>query len=409
MHRHNLSTVVRFEFRRTVTKRRFWIATLIVPVLIATVFALAYFSSRATSNSLSAQTHATFTFSYVDASHLVNPAIAAKFGGRTANSIAEGIAAVKSGRIDAFFDYPQNPANQPILVYGQDVGVFNDAKYSSVATALLQSSAIARLPSPSLATLVRGAVNVKSTTFSDGVRSPGLNGVIPPLIFLLVFYLVIVLLGNQMLTSTVEEKENRVTEMILTTVDARTLIIGKILSLFSAGAVQMLVFASPVIVGYAFFRSSLRLPAVNFADLVIAPRPMVTGALILLGGFTLFSGALIAIGAVMPTAKEAGGFFGAVLGSIFIPFYASSLIVSHPSSLVVEVFTFFPLTAPVTAMLRNSFGSLSISVSTVLIIELFAIGLFVTRMAIRLFQYGSIEYTRKVSWRTAFGLLSQRR
>lgn len=248
---------------------------------------------------------------------------------------------------------------------------------------------------------------MRSTTFSDGVRSPGLNGVIPPLIFLLVIYLVIVLLGNQMLTSTVEEKENRVTETILTTVDARTLIIGKILSLFSAGSVQMLVFASPVIIGYAFFRSSLRLPAVNFADLVFAPRPMVTGALLLLGGFTLFSGILIAIGAVMSTAKEADGFFGAALGSIFIPFYASSHIVSHPSSLIVGVFTFFPLTAPVTARLRNSFGSLSVSVSAVLIIELSAIGLVVAWMAIRLFQFGSIEYPRKVSWRTAFGLLNQ--
>lgn len=122
-----------------------------MPVLIATVFALAYFSSRATSRSLSAQTHATFSFTYVDASHLVNSAIAAKFGGRAVNSIAGGIAAVISGRIDASFDYPDYPENQPILVYGKDVGVFNDAKYSSVAPALLQSSAIARLPSPSLA------------------------------------------------------------------------------------------------------------------------------------------------------------------------------------------------------------------------------------------------------------------
>lgn len=408
MRRHNLATVVAFEFRRTVTKRRFWIATMIVPILIATVFALTYFSSRATNSSLSAQKHASFTFSYVDHSGLVNPAIVAKFGGRAASSAARGVADVKAGRVDAFFDYPTKPATEPIRVYGVDVGVFNNGKYSSVATAILQASVIARLPSPALATIVRGALNVKSTTFTNGVASSGLNGVIPPLIYLLVFYLVIVLLGNQMLMSTVEEKENRVTEMILTTVDARTLIVGKIVSLFSAGAVQMLVFASPVIVGYLFFRSSLSLPSVNFADLVIAGRPMVTGALILLGGFTLFTGALIAIGAMMPTAKEAGGFFGAVLGSIFIPFYASSLIVSHPNALIVEIFTFFPLTAPVTGMLRNAFGSLSLTLSIVLVIELFTVGLFVIRMAIRLFQYGSIEYSRKVSVRTAFSLLAKR-
>src|SRR5665811_1892134 len=67
----------------------------------------------------------------------------------------------------------------------------------------------------------------------------------------------IVLLGNQMLTSTLEEKENRVTEMILTTLNPTTLIIGKVISLFMVGLMQMLIFALPVIIGYLFFRSNL--------------------------------------------------------------------------------------------------------------------------------------------------------
>ncbi len=405
MSRHNLATVVSFEFRRTVTKRRFWIGTMIVPIMIAIVFGLSYFSSQATSNSLRAQKHASFTFTYVDASGLVNPAVVAKFGGHIAPSISDGIAAVKSGRVDAFFHYPAAPVTEPISVYGVDVGIFNNAKYSSVATAILQTSVTAQLHSPSLAPIVRGALKVKSTTFSNGVVSPGLNGLIPPLIYLVIFYLVILLLSNQMLMSTVEEKENRVTEMILTTVDARTLIVGKIFSLFSAGAIQMLVFASPVIVGYIFFRSSLNLPNVNFTDFTIAARPMITGVLLLLGGFTLFTGSLVTIGAMMPTAKDAARFSSLVMVSLFIPFYAASLVVSDPSVLIVKIFTFFPFTAPVTGMLRNAFGSLSGTASLVLVVELFAIGLFVMQMGIRLFQYGSVEYTRKVSLRTAFGLL----
>ncbi len=40
MARHNLGTVVSFEVTRTLTKRRFWIATLIVPVVMGVVFGL---------------------------------------------------------------------------------------------------------------------------------------------------------------------------------------------------------------------------------------------------------------------------------------------------------------------------------------------------------------------------------
>jgi ABC-2 type transport system permease protein len=106
----------------------------------------------------------------------------------------------------------------------------------------------------------------------------------------------------------------------------------------------------------------------------------------------------------MPTAKEAGGFFGVMMALIFVPFYASSLIVSHPSALIVQVFTYFPYTAPVTGMLRNGFGSLGLGEAAGLILELFAVGYVVLRLAVQLFRYGSIEYTKKVSIRTALGL-----
>jgi ABC-2 type transport system permease protein len=45
---------------------------------------------------------------------------------------------------------------------------------------------------------------------------------------------------------------------------------------------------------------------------------------------------------------------------IFIPFYAVSLIFSHPQAMIVQVFTYFPFSAPVTAMIRNGLGSLSL-------------------------------------------------
>ena len=59
----------------------------------------------------------------------------------------------------------------------------------------------------------------------------------------------IVLLGNQMLNSTLEEKENRVTEMILTTINPTNLLLGKVISLFAIGIVQIAVFALPMVVG----------------------------------------------------------------------------------------------------------------------------------------------------------------
>jgi ABC-2 type transport system ATP-binding protein len=59
------------------------------------------------------------------------------------------------------------------------------------------------------------------------------------------------------------------------------------------------------------------------------------------------------------TAKDAGTFTGFMMAMIFIPFYIVTLIISTPQALIVQIFTYFPFSAPVTALLRNGFGSLA--------------------------------------------------
>jgi ABC-2 type transport system permease protein len=402
MARHNLRTVIAFEAARTLTKKRFWIATLIVPVALGLVIGLVALSSAGTDNSVNSQKNAKFTFSYSDASGDVNPSIVSALGGAKAASPAAAIAAVKSGKLDAYFDFPANPAKAHTRVYGADEGLFNNGKYSSVATQILVASAQAKIGDPQLSRLVQGGITVDSTTYKEGKESGGINGVIPPLVFLVLFYLVILLLGNQMLTSTLEEKENRVTEIILTTMNATTLVVGKVLSLFIVGIAQIVVFSVPVVIGYTFFRAKLNLPNFDLSSLVFNPGQMVVGALLLAGGFVLFTGTLVAVGAVMPTAKEAGQIFGVMMALIFIPFYTVTLIVSDPSAPIVQFFTYFPYSAPVTAMLRNGFGSLNPAESVGVIVEVFVIGIVVLQLGVRLFQYGSIEYSKKVSLKTAF-------
>jgi ABC-2 type transport system permease protein len=402
MAQHNLSTVVSFEVVRTLTKRRFWISTLIVPIIGAIVIALVVLSNTSTDNSVTAQKNEKLTFTYSDDSGLVNPAIASGFGGTVATDPAAAIAAVKAEKLDAYFAYPQNPAKQHTKVYGADQGIFQNGKYSAIATQLLVASAQGKIDNRTLSTLVQGNLPVDATTYKNGSISGDIGGVIPPLLFLVIFYVVILLLGNQMLNSTLEEKENRVTEMILTTLNPTTLIVGKVISLFIIGVVQMLTFDVPVVIGYLFFRTQLNLPSFDLASLNINPWQMVVGALLLIGGFTLFTGTLVAVGAIMPTAKEAGQIFGIMMALIFVPFYAVTLVVSDPHSFIVQIFTYFPYSAPVTAMLRNGFGSLSPLESIIIIVELFALGIIVLRLAVRLFRYGSIEYSKKVSLKTVF-------
>ncbi|MGP4033635.1 ABC transporter permease [Pseudarthrobacter sp. 1C304] len=395
--RHNLRTVVDFEFGRTMKKRGFWIATLSIPVVMAIVFALIYLSNSSTAASADAQKTATVSFTYTDDSGLITPDIATAMGGKLATDPDQAIQDVKTGVTDAHFAYPAEPATQPVKVYGTDQGIFENGKYDAVAKQLLTASAQGAVGNPQLTAAASGDVKTESQTFKDGQATSGFGAAIPPLMFLLIFYISLILLSNQMLNSTLEEKENRVTEMILTTLNPTTLITGKVIALFMVGLVQILVFLTPIAVAYIFFRDKLAIPDLDLSTITFEPATMIVGALLLLGGFTVFTGVLVAIGAIMPTAKDAGTIFGPLMALIFVPFYAISLIISDPRAPIVQIFTYFPLSAPVTALLRNAFGTLSPLESGIIIAELFIVGLLILRLAVHLFRYGSIQYSSKLS------------
>lgn len=402
MVQHNLSNVIAFEITRTVKKRRFWIGMLAMPLMIVIIFGLVVFDNSHAASAAKKQKNAHFTFEYFDQSGFVDANIVAKFKGLPTDNVANGISAVKSGKVNAFFAYPAHPSQSPIFVYGVDKGVFENGKYASVALNILQTSVQEKIGSAELSAIERGGVKSTTITYKDGVVAGGINALIPSMLFLVVFYIIIILLGNQMLTSTLDEKENRVTEMILTTINPTNLILGKVVSLFTLGVLQMVIFALPIILGYTFFRSQLHLPNIDFSHLVFDPQQMTLGALLLLGGFALFTGTLVALGAAMPTAKDAGPIFGGLITMIFIPFYAFSLIASSPNALIVKIFSYFPYSAPVTGMLRNGFGTLPLWQGVIVVIEIWVLAAVVLRLAVRLFRYGSIEYSRKLSLREIF-------
>lgn len=407
MRRHNLGTVVRFEFTRTVLKPKFWLISLSVPLLIAVVVGLITISSQTTADRADSQDKQSVTFTYTDASGLIDAKVAAAAGGSPVTDAAAARAAVVAGTSQCHIDYPKDPLSQSIAVQGQDLGLFDSARYSAVASSVFSQSVAARIGDPKLAALAVNPPDVDLVTYAGGTATAGFAGVIVPGLFLVLFYLAVLMLGNQMLNVTLEEKENRVTEMILTTMNPTTLIVGKVIALVLIGIVQGVVVALPA--GFAFNLLSNAIgaaPVEGGASLLGVPiewGPALVGLALFLFSFLMFTGLLVAIGAVMPSAKEAGNAFGVVVMAMFIPLYAASLLVSDPHGVVSQVFTFFPLTAPVSALLRNATGGLYWWEAAIALAMLAGFGWLFLMLGVRLFRTGSISYGSRVKIGRALG------
>ncbi|MGB4768712.1 MAG: ABC transporter permease [Candidatus Saccharimonas sp.] len=398
---HNLSTVIRFEIMRTLKKKSFWLMAFGFPVMMGLVFGVIYLSNKSTSDAADQLGKQEFSLAVTDESTLINPALLKAVKAKTVTSKQQGIDDVKAGKLDGYIYYPADIATQSVEVYGKDVGLFDNGRYEGVAQNLLSQSVQTEV-SPAVQSVIAGKTQTNVITYRDGSVYEPLKQMILPGLFLILFYMLIAFFGNQMLTSTTEEKENRVIEMILTTIEARTLIIGKIVSLIGLAFFQGGLIILPALVGYLLFHDQLNIPMLDLSTIPIDWLRIFTGAAIFATGFILFTGLLVLIGASVPTAKEAGQFFGIVMILLFGPLYAFTLFISTPDSPFVRFLSLFPFTAPFPLLLRNAVGNLQGWEVAIALPVMAITAVIILALAVRVFRFGALEYSRKLSLREIF-------
>ena len=166
-------------------------------------------------------------------------------------------------------------------------------------------------------------------------------------------FISLVMTGAFLLQSLGEEKENRIMEVLLSSVTPGQLMVGKILGLGAAGLSQMLLWvASGLILLNVIALApdvSIEVPGVALA---------MVGVLFFVLGYLFFATLMAGLGAVASTAQE-----GSQLSVIFvlplgIPIWVWLYIVSNPTAPIVQFLTVFPLTSPVVVMERLAIGAI---------------------------------------------------
>lgn len=393
---HNLGTVFKFETIRVLKKPTFWLMALGFPLMFAALYGIMFWSQSTTMQAAKELEKQEFSLAVTDDSKLVRPELLMAAKTKTVESKEAGINDVKNGKIDAYIYFPKDIGKQKVEVYGKDVGLFQNGKYGAVAQSLLSQS-VASSVSQAQVAILQNKVQLSSTTYLDGKEHGGINEMIAPGLFLVIFFMLVTFFGNQMLTSSTEEKENRTVEMLLTMVKTDTLITGKILSLMVLALIQMLVIILPVAAGYLAFGSKLQLPNMDLSLLVFDPVRIGLALVIFLASFMMFTGMLVTLGAMMPTAKEASQWFGLVIMLIFGPFYGITAFVSFPDSPFVKFLSLFPFTAPIPLLLRNAVGNLPAWEGLLGVALLIVAAVLVLWLAVRVFRYGAMSYDSKLS------------
>jgi ABC-2 type transport system permease protein len=242
--------------------------------------------------------------------------------------------------------------------------------------------------------LINSSLNMASTRLTEtgtvSSEQGGLGDLILPLIFAVLLYISIVISSSNLVQGLGDEKENRLIEVLLSSVSTRQLITGKVLGLGAAGLVSVVVWVicAPFLINFA----SASIGGI-LSTLTLSPAFFVICIVYFILGYLLFAVISTCVGAITPSARE-----GQQLAVIFtltaaVPLWFSSIIVMYPNSPVCIFLSIFPLTAPVTIISR--LGSTDVPIwqillSVAVLLISIAIGLFLAIKIVRTFllMYG---------------------
>ena len=217
--------------------------------------------------------------------------------------------------------------------------------------------------------------------------------------FAFMVLLVISILGSAgtLIQGVSEEKETRVIEVILSSIDARSLLMGKLFGLGAAGLLQLAIWLSMAVVPLLLM----------IAGLTLSPVVVLVCLAYFVLGFLLYGTLITATGVIGTTAKDMQQIGMLWVFGVVAPIWFSAVLLRAPHGTTARVLSFIPLTCPSTMMLRVGTGGVPAweIAATLALLALSVV--VVLRFAARIFRTGLLMYGKRPSFPELFRWIRQ--
>jgi ABC-type Na+ efflux pump permease subunit len=165
-----------------------------------------------------------------------------------------------------------------------------------------------------------------------------------PVVTMILMMMGIMQSAGQLLMSTIEEKSNRVVEVLVSSISAFELLAGKVLGAWLVGLTMIVAWGGA---GFSFASHQNWIRPEMFAG----PN-LLWFVFFFLAGYLLFASLYGSIGAMCSTIQDAQGMMMPVVILIMIPMLSMTFVMQNPESGLATALTFFPFSAPLIAVLR---------------------------------------------------------
>lgn len=319
---------------------------------------------------------------------------------RLVASPEEAAAGLKDKTLDGYYVLPADFLSAgKIDAYNRPDVTLNTGASDALEAAIKQTIS-AQIGSPALSARLQapldnlGIYRIGSPQRLDA--NALVNAIIVPIIFGLLIYMSITVTSQFLMSGMVEEKENRMMEVLMTSSRPSEMLWGKLLGLGALGLTQLVVWG---LVGLVYAASKGTDIGTTLDSLQLTPGFITLLVVYFVLGYLLFGALMSGIGASV-NADQEGRQIASILSMMgVLPFIFSFTYLTDPNGVVPTLLSLFPFTAPVGMILRISWTSVPPAQIALSLAILVVSVIVVIWLSGRIFRLGMLSYGKRLGVR----------
>ncbi|MDE6190066.1 MAG: ABC transporter permease [Muribaculum sp.] len=271
-------------------------------------------------------------------------------------------------------------------------------------------------------------VDVKSHTWDESGESVSSSELATMTGLFLAFltYMFVLMYGAMIMSSVVEDKTNRIVEVIVSTCRPMELMLGKIISIALVGLTQIAIWTVLLSIGgfllsiAGIFTASPEIATTAMGVGAGTPMPQMPDGempeiiqailgvnwfrllgifvLYFIGGYLLYASLFAAFGSAVDQQSDANQFTMPVMMIIIIALLIGQACMENPDGTLGVICSLIPFTSPIVMMIRLPYDVPAWEIAASIII-LYATAILFTWLAARIYRTGILMYGRKVSFK----------
>lgn len=211
-----------------------------------------------------------------------------------------------------------------------------------------------------------------------------------PVAFVYLLWVALFSISQMLLTNTIEEKSNRVIEVLLSSVTPAEFVLGKLAGIAAVGLTMVAAWLGSFLSLLAWKTSGHPEAATQFLSMLQQWHLLAAFVIYFFLGYLLYAGIILAIGSVCNTLKEAQNYMGVITLLMIVPLLTMMFIPKDPNGTVATVLSWIPIYTPFIMMNRAAADPPLFDVVGTMILLILFTG-FVLWGAVKIFRLGILR------------------